>query len=317
MKTAVVIINYNNPQDTQKCIDSLIKCSENLAVVVVDNASPMGKIGELKQQFPSVVFIENKSNIGFGRANNVGIKWVLENTECKYILILNNDAYVKDDAVSKMQNMLDSDTSYAGCSPRIVYAFDPDIIWYGGGSLDWSLGGSRSWNINKRFDGNLRAVEVTFISGCAMMLRRSIFSEVGGFDPRFFMYSEDVDLCARIVGNGHRFLYIPEAIVYHNAHGSLKSEGGNFTKAMSAHNIKLTFYLENAIANRIYVINKYSRGHEKMLGNLYFIMRWSWKIFYYLSQRRPDAIIAIANGVRKYFRIRKLPFINELEESGS
>jgi len=312
MKTAIIIINYNNPRDTEKCLRSLSRFSPQSPVVVVDNASTTGDIDTVCRNYKNVKLLKNYHNLGFGRGNNVGIKWALTNTGCKYILILNNDAYLKDDAICLLEEYMDRNPQIDVCSPKIVFADDTDFTWYNGGEINWKRGGARTWGIHKKIVGETSPSEVTHITGCAMMLRKTIIERVGGFDPRYFIYVEDVELCARISRNGGRLAYLPTSVVFHKVHGSIKRNKKQFDQLKSPDNPHLPFYIRNSLCNHFLVLNTYAGGIERWCGNLYLAARWFRWCLGYIANRRFDTLPAIIKGFLTYWRIRKIPFYDEV-----
>lgn len=309
MNTATILLNYNNHWDTELCINSLKKHAPTQKIVVVDNNSIGNEIDFICKKFTGVKLLKNSENIGFGRGNNTGIKWALKNTNKKYILILNNDTYIKDDAIDILENFMENNPKISGCSARIVYADRPNILWYGGGELNWKRGGAISKSMNKPFDGNLSNKEVDFITGCCMMIRRELFEKIGGFDPRYFMYYEDVEFCARIKKNSGKLFYIPQSIIYHRVHGSIRKSNENLE-----HNIKpqYEFYIEHSFCNTLLTFTNYANYSEKFWGSMYLSLRWLRTIFVYVKNKRFHIFIALYKAIRRFFRMKKIQFYNEL-----
>ena len=291
--------------------------SQPVQTVVIDNASTKGDIGAVCSEFENVTLLRSPENIGFGRANNMGIKWALENTGCEYVFLLNNDAYINKDTIAILQRYMDDNTHIDGCSSRIVYADTPDILWYGGGELNWKRGGCRVWDYLQKFNGDLTPVEVTFITGCSMMLRTGIIKKTGGFDPRFFMYAEDIELCARIIQNGGRLAYVPSAIVWHDVHSSIKGHGDSFRTYDTIDNDFLIFFLENGLNNFIFILNKYARGIDRIIGNTYLIAKWGRNAFRYLLKGRPIASLVIIKAFLGTSRPKRGPFVDEIQSDKS
>ncbi|MBW4055883.1 MAG: glycosyltransferase family 2 protein [Proteobacteria bacterium] len=319
MKTAVVTINYNNVDDTVCCIKSLVKHSPDAFVVVVDNASQKNNVEAVVKYAPNnIKVLKLKKNLGFGRGNNAGIKWALDNLNSEYILLINNDTEVESDVIGLMESYMDAHPEYSGCSPRIVYAHDPDMLWYGGGELKWRTNGAISWNINKKYDGNVVPEEVTFITGCVMMIRRASLEIIGGFDPRYFMYAEDIELCARLQKYQYKLVYLPEIVVLHRSHGSLRSQAIPFVDPESPENPKLPFYLENSMCNILLNLDSYGSGSEKIMGMIYLFLKWGIKkSLIYLAHGRVDGVYAILKGGNNFLKLRKKQFIDELNSKNT
>lgn len=316
-KTCVVILNYNNSTDTIKCINMLR--SSNLAqkIVVVDNASTEADCAKLTAAISNIGIICLATNIGYSCGNNVGMQWALANTDCKYIFLLNNDAYVEPDCVEQLEAYLDRHADVAVCAPRIMFAHDPATIWYGGGEINWVKGGGVSWNIYKKFDANITPCPVTFISGCAMMLRRDLLLKIGGFDPRFFMYCEDIEFCARIIQSGYKMMYLPSAVVLHRCHGSLRGDNLDYylDYETSSKNPYLVFTVTHIVCNSLLLFSTHPRGKEKFLGGCYLLGRWIRNCVNFVLAGRFDGVGAIIKGIRLFREKKHLQFGNELTQN--
>ena len=223
---SIIIVNYNVKEFLQNLIHSIEKATKNLSseIIVIDNASTDGSIELLKSKFPSIKLIENKTNLGFGKANNIGIQV----SKGKYIVMINPDAIVSEDTFIKMINFFEENSEAGLATPKIL---NPD------GSLQ--LGCRRSfpgpWTSFCRVTGlsglfpkskifaryNLtylpenQTFEVDAISGSFMIMKREVYEKVGGFDEQFFMYGEDLDLCYRIQKAGYKVFYVHTAQAIH------------------------------------------------------------------------------------------------------
>lgn len=310
-KTAVIILNYNNSRDTLECLSSLQRSSGDLILVVVDNASSQLDIERIRAR-PEVVLLQNTENLGFGRGNNVGLKWAMENCDAKYLFIINNDATVNTDTIARLEAFLDNNSNIGGVVPKIVFAEEPDKIWYGGGEVDWKRGGGKVWGFRKHveFDRSNITSRVNFASGCAIMFRREVLKHVGGFDPRYFMYEEDVDLSLRFAAVDRWITYIPDAIVYHKVQGTFRK--GPFYSIISPRNPLLHFYVRHIISNRLLTMHKHARDMNRLKFHLYFPMYWSLKALQYVLSGRIDAVKAMALGYLEYRRLRNVPFTDEI-----
>ncbi len=223
---SIIIVNYNVKEFLQNLIHSIEKAIENLSaeIIVVDNASTDGSIELLKSKFPFINLIENKTNLGFGKANNIG----LQLSKGKYIAMINPDAIVSEDTFTKLINFFKENPDAGLATPKIL---NPD------GTLQ--LGCRRSfpgpWTSFCRVTGlsglfpkskifaryNLtylpenQTFEVDAISGSFMVMKRGVYEKVGGFDEQFFMYGEDLDLCYRIQKAGYKVFYVHTAQAIH------------------------------------------------------------------------------------------------------
>ncbi len=191
---------------------------DNLEVVLVDNGSPDGSGDRLKSAFPDVCFIQTGRNLGYTGGNNRGIEAALR-IDPRYVLVLNNDTVVDPGCVSCLVDAAESLPCVGAVGAKILEYQRPDRIWFAGGSL------SRVRMIGKHqqageLDGKAGVAqtrEVSFLTGCCLLLPRGVLHEVGSFKEELFMYVEDVELCLRLVAAGYRLYYQPRARLWHRS----------------------------------------------------------------------------------------------------
>ncbi len=314
-RTAVIIVNYNSAAELAQCAESLLKSRERPLLVVVDNASSTDGLEEALADYPGVQVIRSPENLGFGRGNNLGIRWALCHTSCEFLLLLNNDATVLPDTVARLETALDDYPEAGVVAPRIVLADEPNALWYGGGEIDWRKGSPRIPGYLGPSDAPLALTSrnVTFASGCAMMVRRSVLEETGGFDPRLFMYLEDLELCLRIQKKGWTVRYIPEALVLHEGQGSSREEGEGFTRLLSPRNPRLPFYAFHLTKGRLLTMFVHARGMNAVRFAGGFPIFSLLKCLQFASHPRWDGIRSIFLGCRAFISSVKEPFVNELD----
>jgi hypothetical protein len=238
---SIIIVNYNVKEFLQNLIHSIEKASTNLTkeIIIIDNASDDGSVEFIKEKFPQIKLIANQTNLGFGKANNIGLKQAAG----KYILLINPDTLVAEDTFEKMIKFFESNKNVglAGCK-----ILNPD------GSLQlacrrsfpgpWTsftkvTGLSTLFPKSKIFarynltylDEN-KSYEVDAISGSFMMMRKEVYEKVGGFDEQFFMYGEDLDLCYRIQKAGYKVFYVHSTQIIHYKGESTKRSSIDETK---------------------------------------------------------------------------------------
>ena len=260
MPTTVLLVHYNNDADTQACLASLARAGAP-GVLVVDNASASGDIRPAVAQYPGeATYRRMKENVGFGRANNAGLR-LLMRREVARVWVLNNDTLVTPGALEALEQALDDHPKAALATPRTVYADAPDVLWYGGGFVDWSRGTARTpgYNGSATAPLALEARPVAFASGCAMLLRMDALRAVGGFDPRYFMYEEDVELSLRLVRAGYTLRYVPDALIHHRVGGSQRSQRTG-VDAMSAE--RSAFLAYHQTRNQVLTAARHARGAD-------------------------------------------------------
>jgi len=217
-KVYIVTLTWNHKSVTKECLESVFQLDYRpYQVVVVDNGSEDGTVELIRRQFPAVELIALDENVGFGRGMNKGIECAIKNG-AEFVFVLNNDTIVPPDLLSRLVRFGQQ------AQHRGVGLFVPKICYWEPKSMIWSAGarwrhfppmvtiiGFRSAD-GPRYD---RPCEVEFATGCAMLIRRQALERVGFFDPRYFMYYEDYDLCQRFRDEGYRIWYVPEARLWH------------------------------------------------------------------------------------------------------
>jgi hypothetical protein len=222
----VVIVNYNVRPFLDHCLQSVLRASAGIdvKVIVVDNASEDGSVEMVKQRYPQVTLISNTENLGFARANNQAF----QQAEGEFVLIINPDAFVQQDTLKTLQSRLTSLGDVGAVGPKIILPdgrFEPRSMrgfptpW---AAFSYLSGFSALFPRSRLFSRYLltyldpdREQEVDALSGCCMMVRRSLLTDLNGFDGDYFMYGEDLDLCYRIKQLGYRILYDPTTCIVH------------------------------------------------------------------------------------------------------
>ncbi len=305
-KTFIILINYNNHDDTLKCLESIELAGYGEMVVVVDNNSTLPGVDEIKARYPEMILIKNDKNLGFGRANNIGIDWTLKNTNCEFIFILNNDTTINRNTISILEEALSANENIAIATPKIVMMDDPALLWYGGGEINWKkcsatipgyMGPSNCEKAN-------HSRYVTFASGCAILVKRSILEKFGGFDERFFMYVEDIELCMRIIKNNYHIAYRHGAIVFHKGQGSQRNSE-SFISIEHPQNPNLSFFVYHLTKNRILTISLHASKSDAIKFWIFYPFFLMVKSFQYLINGRIDAIKAISKGLFDAFSVSK------------
>ncbi len=222
-KVYIVVLNYNGKIDTLECLESIFRISySNFQVILVDNNSEDGSVEAVRKKFGRRVgIIQNKLNLGFAEGNNVGIRKALKGS-ADYILILNNDTVVNPNFLDILLKNVQTHPGFVVFSPQIRKYPEKNKIWYGGGRFIWPLASVEMFNrghlINKT--KLKKPTQVSFVSGAAMLVKASVFKKVGVLDKKFFLYWEETDWEARALRVGMKFLYVPDAVIWHKVGAS-------------------------------------------------------------------------------------------------
>jgi hypothetical protein len=272
MKTlTIIIVNWNTRELLRAALTSLTAATDalNCEIVVVDNASTDGSVAMIERKFPQARLLQNADNVGFARANNQA----LAQSQSEYVLLLNSDTVVQPKALQHLLAFARLHPEAGGVGPRLL---NPD------GSLQISCyplltAWRECWRLmfldkvlarRATYDmarwNPTRPREVEVIQGACLLLRRSALDQVGFLDERYFMYSEEMDLCYRLQQVGWKLYWVPQAQVIHY---------GGASSAKMAEEMYVQLYHSKVQFQRKF----WGRGHArrfKVLLALAYIPRW-------------------------------------------
>lgn len=241
MDISVIIVNYNVRFFLEQCLYSIKKAAKqlNVEIFVVDNQSTDDSVNMIKKLFPEIKLIENKENVGFSKANNQALK----KAKGKYILFLNPDTLISEDTLEVCFEYLKHHHQAGAVGVRHLSGagnYLPEskrglpTPWV---SFCKMSGLTKIFPKSKIFAGyylgHLDATkeqEIEVLSGAFMFVRKSILDEIGGFDERFFMYGEDIDLSYRITQSKHFIHYLPHTSIIHYKGESTKKQTRKYVK---------------------------------------------------------------------------------------
>ena len=251
---SIIIVGLNVRDVLQECLTSIHKETKGIdfEIIYIDNASNDESVEMVRKNFPETVIIQNEQNNGFVKSNNQGI----EISKGRYILLLNSDTVILDNAIAKTINFADShpEAAVVGCK-----VLNPDktpqstMCCKFPSVLNLILSGmflDRLFPKNKFFGregmewwGKNSISEVDVVSGCYMLVRKEAIDKIGGMDERYFIYSEEVDWCYRFKKSGWKILFTPEPEIIHY--------GGQTTK-QTVEKFKLQYYGSKLIFMRLH-----------------------------------------------------------------
>jgi N-acetylglucosaminyl-diphospho-decaprenol L-rhamnosyltransferase len=227
MKLTVQVVNYNSRNHLRECLDSLnsflAKNRNNAEIIIINNdVEPIGSfLNSFPQSASGPKVIEISKNIGFGEAHNRGAK----EAQGEYILFLNPDTKINAEALEEMLNIFEKDAKIGIVGPLLIdfegrlqkecWGFKKSPL----STIKSKLPGNAAWRKNEE-----KIFEVDWVSGGAMMIRKKLLSELGGFDENYFMYFEDVDLCLQAKKRGWKIVVNQEAKVQHRGGKSFSSQ---------------------------------------------------------------------------------------------
>ncbi|MSR87515.1 glycosyltransferase family 2 protein [Candidatus Peribacteria bacterium] len=236
---SAIILNYRTGRDAWKCANALLKqtVADRIELFIVDNHSDDDSMGYLRNRIRAshapIRIFETSRNIGYGRGNNFGVR----SAQGEFILIINPDNELEPTGLERMVKKMEDEPDIGILAPQLVhedgtvrdsYRTFPTL-------LDLFI---KRTPLRSLFPGRMKRYlqhgmspsvtrEVDWVAGACFLMRTSFYRELGGFDPRFFLFFEDTDLCRRSKQAGRRVLYFPEVRAQDRKHRL--SEGGVMT----------------------------------------------------------------------------------------
>lgn len=214
MNISVIIITFNPKAWLVKCLDSIRTSEVKVDVIIIDNGSTDGSQEIIKNNYPEIDFIQSNDNLGFGKANNIGIKKAYDKG-ADYFFLMNQDVYIKPSTIINLINKAEQNTEYGILSP---------IHLNGSGlALDYNFSNYISPIYctdfySDVFTKNIKdsIYELKFVNAAAWLLSKKCIETVGGFSPSFYHYGEDDNFCQRVCFHKLKIGIVPDSIIYHD-----------------------------------------------------------------------------------------------------
>lgn len=243
-KTAVVILNYNGKGFLQKFLPNVLDKSTDAQVIVADNGSSDDSVSLMQKEFPEVTLLQQNKNLGFAG----GYNRALEQIDTEYYVLLNSDVEVSDNWLIPLLELMDSDKNIAACQPKILSYDEKSRFEYAGASggfidkLGYPFCRGRVFETleedKKQYDDKH---EIFWATGACMMVRASIFHELGGLDADFFAHMEEIDFCWRAKNAGFKIMVEPASSVFHVGGGTLPKSSPQKTYLNFRNNFMLLY----------------------------------------------------------------------------
>ena len=257
MNFSIIIVNHNTKELTKNCVNSVLKnrVGGSVEILIVDNASRDGSARMLRKYFKNkITLIENKENKGFGAANNQGAAAA----NGKYLFFLNSDTIIKNNMFTELERSFSRDKNIGVVAPKLLLEDGDEQPRAFGDFPNPTNVIFEKFKPPAGYRNN--PFEVDWASGAALAVKKSIFERLGGFDEKFFMYFEDVDLCKRIKESGYKILVNPRASLTHLC-----------GKSLSGFSKRKAYYYES----QDYFYKKHYGAPQMYLMK---IIRWPYKV---------------------------------------
>jgi len=213
-KVSIIILNYNSKEYLANCLDTVKKLEyPNYEVIVVDNASTDDSVSYIQNNLHSIKLIKNLKNLGYAKANNEAAK----KANGEFLLFLNADTWIKPNLLNELVSTITVNPN-AGVCACTQLSYDGTQWLNSGITTDLFAYPMNPKNKEK----------ILYSDGASLFVKRFVFNQVGGFDPAYFMYGEDVDLCWRILLGGYDIVVAKSAIVGHKSAGTSASSGKTY-----------------------------------------------------------------------------------------
>lgn len=206
-----ILVSYNAMQWVDRCLGSLLQSTVPISIIVVDNKSTDSTVTYIQEEYKNVILLPQEENLGFGQANNVGIRYAMQHG-CTHILLLNQDAWIDSDMVEKLlayddEHSLLSPIHLTGDGKKIDHNFYCNAILH-----------SKEFNRYKTEQalGIHSKYATDKINAACWLLPRKILEEIGGFNPLFFHYAEDDDYLQRLHYHGKKVYFVSGTFCYHD-----------------------------------------------------------------------------------------------------
>lgn len=221
----VVIVTYKGRKWYDSCFTSLRDSTIPIHTIVIDNASNDGTVEYLKENYPEIILIESTENLGFGKANNIGLRYVLDH-ECDYVFLLNQDAWIEPDTIERLIAIHQRHPDYGIIGPVQTNAEKTKVL---DGVVRFLINPD---NYNKELFSDLlmgtkkEIYPVAEINAAAWLLPRKTLETVGGFDPIFLHYGEDWNYLSRVLYHKMKVGLTPSVQVVHDCKERVTTDSG-------------------------------------------------------------------------------------------
>jgi len=301
-KVSVLILNWNNWDDTKECLESLSKIKyKNYEVFIMDNGSKDNSVAEIKKWMKKrvfgkkrVVFMPHKKNYGFAKGNNLAIKQVIKEGKSKYIHLLNNDAIVDKDFLGELVKVYEKNKK-VGIAGSKVYSYGGNIIQSIGCKLNMTRGDQIICGSGELDEGQYEKIqEFDFVCGASLLISIEMLEKIGLMEENYFLYFDDPDWGIKVKEAGYKVVYVPKSKIWHKGMASIG---------------KISGYGEYyATRNRIWFMRKYANSLEMFLFLSYLVLFLSYaKIAKYMLRKdRKEVMAGYVRGLRDGFGVNKV-----------
>lgn len=291
----IIVVTYNGKRDIERCLASCDAADPDVECMVIDNGSSDGTLDIVRERFPHVGVVESRRNLGFGGANNIGIRYALDKG-FDYVYLLNQDAWIESDALQRLIGIAERHPGFGILSPM--------QMWADGETCDPPFASQFSEEFKEIVGAGLTPVKKEvypvkphgMVQGAHWLLRCEAARKAGIFSPVFFMYGEDNNLCHRMVFHGYSVGIAPSIKAVHNRGGRIEPAKTRRYKSLQM----LKFHVldpnlstaEKKVQLRRDLARAWSRHKGKMLPYFFrFAFSLPMLMWHYSKSRKTGAYI--------------------------
>ena len=268
----IIIVNYNSDKWIARCLFSIHQAGLIDNTIIVDNASTDNSVLFIEQNFPQADLIKLSSNLGFGQANNIGIKKAYEQGS-DYVFLMNQDVYIEPNTIDCLISTAKLNPDFGILSPMHLNG--------NGSELDFGFSNyivplkCRKLYSDIFFQKSATLYEVPFVNAAAWLLTSKCIEKVGGFNPSFYHYGEDDNYCQRVLYHGLKIGVVPQSIIYHDREN--RTENIYFDNTVLVHKRKLIKMFSDPFNNKQSISDVYINCLKTMVKSLITLKLKSFK----------------------------------------
>ena len=278
-KLSIVILNWNGAKMLRQYLPGVLEHSDGHPIVVADNGSCDDSLRLLREEFPQVRTILFQQNYGFAQGYNEALRQV----EAEYYLLLNNDVRTTEGWLTPLLDYMESHPHCAACQPKLRCDWATDRLEYAGACggfidrLGYPYCRGRIFSTVEKDEGQYDTpLPVAWASGAALLVRSSVYWEVGGLDNRFFAHQEEIDLCWRMRSRGWEIVCLPQSVIFHLGGGTLPQDSPRKTYLNFRNNLFLLYKnLPEKDLLKVFLL----RFPLDVIASLTFLLKGHWGSF--------------------------------------
>lgn len=319
LRLVAAIVHYGDLQPTIETVESVASNCRSTAIWVIDNQGTGSEGLPCRAARAVDRWLEPGTNLGYGGGIDLAASTALAEGGVDAVLALNNDVELERHTLAELVAELEREPRAAAVTPRVLRADPPHRIWYDGGTIDWRRGSARVPAAGRPAADHPAGEphDVAFASGCVVLLRLAALAEAGGFDRRYFLYEEDVELSLRLRAAGWRLRHAPAATARHRGQASQRRRGEPFLPLHDPRHPHLERLVELRVSNRLLTASRHAHGIDRLRFCVGFPSYWLAKSLQATLTGRLGVWRALVRGLDRYRRLSRIPPSDRLSPADS